>query len=176
MLKRVFNIIMNTLLVFLILIVIFNFLSIFYLKLNNSKKNDLLGYEFFIDTSNSMEPTINKGDFIIAKKTNFSDIKVGDIIIFNNLDNNITIAHRVVGIFKTNSNKLEAITTGDRNNKKNEKTVTTDTFEAKYLFKVPKLGTILLFFSTGIGILTLILIIATIIIISYLFSFVLKKR
>lgn len=41
------------------------------------------GTSFAIVQSESMEPTINKGDLILFKSVNYEDLEVGDVIVFS---------------------------------------------------------------------------------------------
>lgn len=172
--KKILNIITNILLLSLILILIFNIFSIFYSKNSGSNNQiSLFGYKLFIDASNSMEPTIKKGDLVITKEIEISKLKIGDIIVFYDKDNDIRITHRIANISDINGN-ITLITKGDKNKNYDAQIVTNDNLESKYLFKLSYVGNILLFFSTKIGFVTLILILATIIVIHYLIS-LLKK-
>lgn len=47
-----------------------------------------------------MMPTIMPGQTVLIS-TNISDIRVGDIVIYDNPDNNSTVIHRVIQINET---------------------------------------------------------------------------
>ncbi len=64
--------------------------------------------------SNSMVPTLNKGDLVIVKGTETGDIKVGDIIVYHNPFQGIAVVHRVVDI-KEENGVLTFYTKGDNN-------------------------------------------------------------
>jgi len=71
---------------------------------------------FYIATSSSMEPIINKGDLLIVSAiTKFEELEIGDIIIFNRPDRgDQTIVSRIIDI----SDKLGErvlVTKGDEN-------------------------------------------------------------
>lgn len=68
--------------------------------------------------SGSMEPTYSAGDILIIKKTNASDVNVGDVICFISSDPDIyglKNTHRVVGITSDDFGKISFITKGDAN-------------------------------------------------------------
>lgn len=179
MVKKICNIFIDILLVFLFFIIIFNIFSIFYSKLNGQKKQEnwsLFGYKFFIDASNSMSPTIKKGDLVVAKEIDISSLKVGDIIVFDDLEQNITITHRIIGIKENDASKIEIQSKGDNNDSKDQTLVTKENLEAKYLFKISYLGTLLLFFHTFPGFLVLSLTFVTILIVVYLLSLCQKNK
>lgn len=174
--KHFFSIITDILLVFLILILIFNIFSIFYAKKKGvTEPVNLFGYSFYIDASDSMAPAINKGDLIVAKAVKIADLKENDIIIYYDTENDIYITHRITEVL-SNNEKVELKTKGDKNNTEDIQLVTEKDVKAKYIFKVGGFGNLLLFFSTTLGIVVFYLIIATIFLIIYLFSILNKKN
>jgi len=48
--------------------------------------------------SESMSPSINKGDLVVVKQVEPQDIKVGDIIVFDTLSQPLPVIHRVRAI------------------------------------------------------------------------------
>jgi len=82
------------------------------LLINKLTNKEILGYQAFIITSESMEPEIKIGDIIIVKHTLEDTIKQGDIITFERNSENIT--HRVVKIEKIENIK-KYTTKGDNN-------------------------------------------------------------
>ncbi len=74
-----------------------------------------LTYEPIAILSNSMVPTLSKGDILVYKKlTNeeLTNLKVGDIIVYKKVD--IYIAHRIYKVIKQD-NKIFYLTKGDNN-------------------------------------------------------------
>ena len=69
-------------------------------------------YGIIVIGTDSMTGTINRGDAIIFEKYDGSDIKVGEIIMFNN--NNLKTIHRVVKILEANG-EVRYYTKGDSN-------------------------------------------------------------
>jgi signal peptidase I len=61
-------------------------------------------------TSGSMEPTLQRGDLIVVQGQDFSDIAVGDVIIFKTEHTGVPIIHRVI---ERDNTTLE--TKGDNN-------------------------------------------------------------
>jgi hypothetical protein len=79
-----------------------------------------------------MYPTIRSGDGLrVDKKYNFNQLRVGDIIVFKNLEKDFNIVHRIL-------RKVENgyITRGDNNTKYDPNTITSELFIGRvYAFK-----------------------------------------
>ena len=73
--------ILLTIIIFIIFHLTINFIPIFYLV-----------------QSNSMSPTINRGDYIFISPVNFNDIKVGDIVVTKYPAFNSPLVHRVIHV------------------------------------------------------------------------------
>lgn len=106
--RKVFQVILNTLLVLIGLLLIITIINFYTIKIQKKDYTNYFGYTFFNITSGSMEPNIYVDDYVFVK-INKNNIKKGDIITFKS-DNSI-ITHRIVKIDK------DTITTrGDNNN------------------------------------------------------------
>jgi signal peptidase len=62
--------------------------------------------------SSSMEPTFYRGDLVVIKGIDAEDIKVGDIIVYDNPYRGIPVVHRVIDIKETEDG-IEFYTKGD---------------------------------------------------------------
>ena len=109
-------------------------------------------YQFYVVDSGSMVPTLNINDFVIVSKfTPFSELKVGDIIVFRSLGSLIpnelheTIVHRIVQV-SSGSNGDEIIRTkGDANPRSIpfiDYPIEEHNYVGKVAYVVPKLGVI----------------------------------
>lgn len=88
--------------------------------------------------SDSMNPTISRGDAVILVKTkNYSDLKEGNIIIYKK--ENKIIIHRIIEIQKE-SNKYYFITKGDANKTADSWIVSEEEIIGKSLFKINYIG------------------------------------
>jgi len=94
-------------------------------------------YKLMLVTSGSMSPVFEAGDVIFIVRVDPTEVKVGNIVTFQTLDN-LILTHRIVEI----KSDGEIITRGDANN-------TNDVWnngwklgkvEAKYVFRIPYLG------------------------------------
>lgn len=110
----------KTLLNLLKLLIILIFLSSVFSFIGNGfnpNRTYIFGFKSTIIVSESMLPSIEVGDCLIIKKTNFEDLKEGDIIAYEKkLDKKaIVVVHRIIDI-----NGNEIITKGDNNQKPDE--------------------------------------------------------
>ena len=80
---------------------------------SNNRPPSIFGVSVSYVPTDSMEPTINKGDYIMFTKANFSSVSEGDIIIYRS-SKDIFIVHRIVdrGV---DSKGAYFITKGDNN-------------------------------------------------------------
>lgn len=126
------------------------------------KKYDVLGYRAFIVMLGSMEPTINTTDVVITKAQE-DNFKIGDIIAFQ--DTNVVTVHRIVDI-STDGEEVLYQTKGDNNNTIDQKKVKPSEIKGRIVYKITKLGKVLLFIHSHIiiFIFSIALIIITIIV------------
>lgn len=78
----------------------------------------IAGYRFLRAVGDSMNPTIKKGECIVIKNTDISDIHIGDVITFYSDDPQIygyPNTHRVTDIVKNEDGTREYVTKGDAN-------------------------------------------------------------
>lgn len=119
------------------IILIYNAVLLFFSSMNKMQGFSLLGYQAFVITTNSMEPSIKHGDAVLTKKPKVKDLKEGDIITFNR--NNEAITHRILRIDKEEDNYYY-VTKGDNNNVEDKQRVEFDDIEGKKVVTFPKLG------------------------------------
>ena len=131
------------------IILLFNIYIMIQAKSSPNKVPSIFGYKPFVVLSGSMEKTINKGDLIFVKKINTSKLKVGDIIAFRNNDNTVT-THRIKEILKS-SNKICFKTKGDNNNDVDQEITCSNLVEGKYVSKIAKIGSLVIFVQEPMG-------------------------
>ena len=79
---------------FFVLTMIIIFLGV--RSLVSNKPMMLFGYTYSVVPTESMEPDIHAGDFVISKKIPFEEIQIGDDIIYYSESEDIFIIHRVI--------------------------------------------------------------------------------
>jgi len=93
----------------------------------------------FLVPSGSMVPVINPGDVVLIAPVNADAIKVGEIIEYRSVKENINIVHRVIEI-TGNAPDLFFITKGDANNSPDPDPVSTQAVMGREIIVVPKIG------------------------------------
>jgi len=107
-----------------------------------------------------MEPTIATGDLILV---NSKPVKIqrGDIITFKDPKDRV-ITHRISKIIDA-SGTIQIFTKGDNNQTVDPFVITPDQVVGNYLYRVPKLGFLFVYFSQPEGSITLILVVLALI-------------
>lgn len=126
-----------------------------------SKINIPGAFQTFLVRSGSMSPTIKTGDFIVVKPN--SNYRIGDIITFNNSENQ-KITHRIVNI-KSENNIQKIFTKGDANKVVDDGYIFSNQIIGKVNYQIPYLGKLVFFSKTLPGLIVLILIPTVLIII-----------
>jgi len=123
----------------------------------------VFGLSPMVVLTESMSPTIDGGDMILAKKTDPEALKEGDIITFVDpaFSSKVVNTHRIVGIEQTEEGLLFT-TRGDSNNADDSKPVPAENVVGLYVGKIPKLGKLVLFMRTTAGILIFVVLPLTI--------------
>ncbi len=81
-----------------------------------------LGLQFYLGTttpllaveSESMEPTLYRGDLVVVRSVIPENLQIGDIIIFQSSMSDVPVVHRIVGIGYSGG-ELQFTTKGDNN-------------------------------------------------------------
>ena len=108
----------------ILIIMVIIILSICGIK-NRQVLCEKLPVRLLIVKSNSMYPTLQKGDFILIKRNN--DYKKGDIITYD-YESNYLVTHRII---EKNNNFF--ITKGDNNNSEDDKFIQLDNIKGKVI-------------------------------------------
>jgi len=95
---------------------------------------------FFYVEGISMHPTLENGDLIVMDRTNFDNLKVGDIIVFDSSIYNFRIVHRIIDIGTSNGDRI-LFTQGDNNHIPDPSYVKRSDYIGKYVgIRVPYAG------------------------------------
>ena len=125
-----------------------------------SSMNLNLPYQTYLVQSGSMEPSIMTGDVVVIKKTH--QIKQNDVITFVD-DQQRLVTHRVIED-KTQGKLPLFKTKGDANRTADLSLVKPNQIKGKVWLTIPKLGYVVRFSKTKLGIVLLIMVPATIIV------------
>lgn len=145
--KRVGRIIHWSLTAFLALLLIANLYTIAARQITGEPQPDVFGWSWAVVISGSMEPAIHVNDLIIVRKQN--TYAVGDIISFT--DGNSVVTHRIV-----EKGDGYYITRGDANNKADEP-VPQEMVIGKVRATVPRVGLVIEYLRTPLGMLGILL-------------------
>jgi signal peptidase I len=102
--------------------------------------------------SGSMEPAIAAGDLVVAKRTAPADVRLGDVVTFEDpkRGNRLT-THRVGGI-RRSGGKIEFVTKGDANDNTTERwRVPADGELGRVAYRVPSVGNVTVLAGTPLG-------------------------
>jgi len=148
--------ILRTIIYILIIpILIYNISLIVQSFVKKDETPSFFGYKSYVIISGSMEPELNIGDIIIARKTRQEEIEKGDIVSFR--EGSSVVTHRVVNIVEENGERLYQ-TKGDNNNVEDKNLVKYSQIEGIYFGKIEKIGNIALILKNKIVIITILFI------------------
>ncbi len=159
--KIIGNSVVSIVIVVLILFSIIISISSITAKANNGVP-DLFGYTPFSVQTNSMKPTISKGDYIFVEKCDAETLKVGDIVTYFTIidGKRVVNTHRIVNVCTT-GDMIEYQTQGDNketNPEPDELLLSPGDVIGKFTgTKIPVLGSVIDFLSTQLGFFLVIL-------------------
>jgi signal peptidase len=97
------------------------------------------GAQAYTITGRSMEPTLPVGTLIVTKPVPADEIRSGDIITYQMVSGNPTVAtHRVVGFEFQDERRF--VTQGDANSAVDSETVRPEQFRGRLWYSIPLLG------------------------------------
>jgi len=149
-LKTVGRIVGAALTVLLSFMLISNVYSICMKTFGGQEHPRFLGFSSSVVISGSMSDTIEVNDLVICSQK--KDYKVGDIITFISKSGSL-VTHRIVG-----ETQEGFITRGDANNTNDRDTVAQDCIMGKVILTVPKIGLVVEFMGTPLGLMCVVFI------------------
>lgn len=162
LIKSIFNIISNIVLVALSLLVIY--MLVFMFKgIKNKETPTIFNHQIYVVQSNSMSPTFKTGSLLIVKLVEKSEIKVSDIITYRRPNDSVATTHRVVKIIEEDGER-KFVTRGDANNMDDPVPVSESHVVGTVSVAIPLLGYLIGFVRTKQGLLVVIVIPALLII------------
>ncbi len=127
----------------------------------------LFGYSWMVVLSGSMEPEISLDDLIFCKEED--SYAVGDVVTY--VRNGSMTTHRIVA-----RGQEGFITKGDANNIEDAAPVPEDSILGRVVFAIPKVGLVLTYLKTPLGMLCLVVVGLILIELPYLISKFKDKR
>lgn len=159
--KKIGGAIVDLIIVALVLLSIIISISSITAKANNGVP-DLFGYSPFSVQTNSMKPTLLKGDYILVEKCDAEALKVGDVVTYFTIinGNRVVNTHRIVDVIN-DGNMLQYQTQGDNketNPEPDEALLAPGDVIGLYSgTKIPKMGAVIDYLSTQMGFFLVIL-------------------
>ena len=161
MVKRIGSAIVNIIIVMLVLLSIIISISSITAKANNGVSN-LFGYTPFSVQTESMKPTLSKGDYIFVEKCDAESLAVGDVITYYTIieGSRVINTHRIVKVINDNG-LIQYQTQGDNketNPEPDKLLLSPGDIIGKYTgTKIPVLGAVIDYLSTRMGFFLVIL-------------------
>jgi len=175
--KKVVSVLTVILVVITVFVMVFTIVSMHTVGKNN---RGVFGYKLNSVITESMEPTIDKGDIVVTENVSYvpegaqvieedpdaikaEELKVGDIITFYSTDPAIygqLNTHRIVEITQDEEGNLAFVTKGDNNPIEDRELALASNVYGRYKTSIPFLGSLFEFIKddSGIGYFTIILI------------------
>ena len=159
--KKSCEALVSILIIVLVLFSIIISISSITAKANNGVP-DLFGYSPFSVQTNSMYPTLSKGDYIFVEKCDTESLEIGDIVTYFTFINGQRVinTHRIVDI-KINGSIIEYQTQGDNketNPEPDESLLSPGDIIGKFSgTKIPVMGSVIDYLATKMGFFLVIL-------------------
>lgn len=161
--KNLMNLLKNFLF-FIIIVFLIAFIAIILLMKFNTNSN----LNFFTVLSGSMEPQIPSGSLILTRVEN--EYNINDVITFvPTPETQVPITHRIINIERKNDEVIY-YSKGDANNAPDNIPVTKNQILGKIIFTIPFLGKLFAYAKTQTGFILLVILPASLIIISEIVS------
>lgn len=125
----------------------FNLYTIVAKKTNNDNLPTLFGVGVAVVMSGSMSGEIEVNDLVVVQESD--SYKKGDVITFDS--GNSIVTHRIVEVTDEGF-----VTKGDANNTEDSGTVSLDKVQGKVVAVIPKLGAVINFMRSTLGMLTIV--------------------
>jgi len=160
-LKRVGAALVDILIVILVIFSIIISISSFTAKANNGVP-DVFGYSPFSVQTDSMQPTLSKGDYIFVEECDAEKLKVGDVVTYHTIidGQKVINTHRIVEVVDENG-MLQYRTQGDNketNPEADKILLSPGDVIGKYNgARIPVMGAVIDYLSTQIGFFLVIL-------------------
>ena len=157
MVRKIFNIITTVILILLVALVVFIFITRM-----SGQTPSIFGYSVFRVQTDSMTPTLNVGDVILVKECEPEDVKLGDIVTYAVTTGRLsgqTITHRVAEEPVERNGVYYYRTKGDKAGAALDEEFSYDVLKGKYVRTLPFLNKLYGFFLSPAGLINFIAVI-----------------
>ena len=135
---------------------------------------DILGYKFFMVLDGKMDRSISYGDLLITRNVDPNDLSKEDVVAFRNNTNRVTV-HRVEDITSDEDGRVFVMQTAS-NEVGDTKYVHDSQVEGVIIYRIPKLGAILIKYQEPPIFLAILFVVAIIGGVVYYFAWKLDKK
>lgn len=135
---------------------------------------DILGYKFFMVLDGKMDKSISYGDLLITRNVDPNDLSKEDVVAFRNNTNRVTV-HRVEDITSDEDGRVFVMQTAS-NEVGDTKYVHDSQVEGVIIYRIPKLGAILIKYQEPPIFLAILFVVAIIGGVVYYFAWKLDKK
>lgn len=133
----------------------------------------IFGVTPMVVLSGSMEPTYRVGALVFVRAVDTADLVVGDNVTFHMNGGDTVVTHRIAEI---NKEAQTMITKGDNNNVRDGELSLSNVIGKAYDFSIPWMGYLAVYLNTTAGLITLLVLVAVCMLISYLLDRKTKKK
>ena len=154
MVRKIFNIVTTVVLIALVALVIFVFIT----RMSGNTPT-IFGYTVFRVQTDSMTPTLKVGDVILVKECKPEDVKPGDIITYKVTTGSLagqTITHRVAEEPVERDGVYYYRTKGDKAGASMDDEISYEVLKGKYVRTIPFVNKFYEFFLSPAGLITFI--------------------
>jgi signal peptidase len=123
----------------------------------------------YVVTSGSMEPAIGVGDMVYVYDVDPADIQEGDVITYDVDGDRQVTTHRVIDVLRTEEGR-QFQTKGDANEDPDQYQVPPEAVVGRVGFSLPVIGRAVVFANSQLGILTLLIVPAALLILNEVYT------
>ncbi|MGG0716587.1 signal peptidase I [Robertmurraya massiliosenegalensis] len=174
MIRRTFKIIANLFSLLLVIVLLLSLYSFIQSTRDSDSLPSILGFNLLTILTGSMEPGFAQGDVIIIRPYSSDEPMLDDVVTYRK-ESGTFVTHRIVDVVDSNGTSLFQ-TKGDANNVVDGDLVSPNQIVGSVMFKIPKLGLLLNFLNTPLGLITLTSILFLSVIVSIIKKMVTAKK
>ena len=149
--KKIWRIIIKVFSITFFTVAMLVLVAAIFLAIGDQRRTAIFGFSFFVVETDSMEPRLMVGEFIVVRTTDIADLEIDDMITF--WQGGVPVTHAIVAIEQD-----RVIARGDKAPPHITETVYHDDIIGRVIFQSIPIGSIVLFFTSWQGLIFLIFI------------------